>query len=118
MADDPMINGARLRVFSDAMATPIVKKNATAYGGTESSWAFAAEYPSSLMIVGRKSDKVYSGKDIVWNPSPYSQTLGSLNASRTADQVNSSSRVASLSFFRRNWMNSLSSFDRNSAVEG
>lgn len=55
---------------------------------------------------------------MVWKPRPYSHTFGSLKASNTADQVNCSSRVESLSFFRRNWMKARSFSDRNSAVAG
>lgn len=65
-----------------------------------------------------KRERVYNGRDMVWNPSPYNHTLGSFNASSTADQENGSSRMESLSFFSRNWMNCLSSSDRNSAVAG
>lgn len=61
---------------------------------------------------------MYIGRAMVWNPSPYSQTLTSLNALKTDSHENDSSRTESLSFLRRSLMNSLSSGVTNSAVDG
>lgn len=49
--EDAAIKPALLPNFSDAMATPIVVTDANAYGGIVRSWAFAAVYPTLLIIV-------------------------------------------------------------------
>jgi hypothetical protein len=49
---EPMMKMARFCSRSEMVAMLKVKMKATAYGGTVSSWALAAEYPSWLMMDG------------------------------------------------------------------
>ena len=65
---DPRMNGALRCVFSERIAIVNVVKNAKAYGGTVSNCAWAAVYPRSRMMLGKNSERVYSGRDIVWKP--------------------------------------------------
>lgn len=61
---------------------------------------------------------MYKGKLIVWKQNPYSQILTSLHAFHTPAQVNFSSFVASLSAFKRAWMNERSPFDSQLTLSG
>ena len=44
-----------------------------ALGGTERSWALAEEYPSPVIMVGRKIDKESAGLTILRNSSVYTR---------------------------------------------
>ena len=70
------------------------------------------------MMVGRKRESVYKGKDMKWKPKEYSQHFGSDIAARTFVQEKVSSSVLSLSAARRFWMKFLSAGEMNFAVAG
>lgn len=56
------MNGDRMRFRSATYATAMVIADAVTYIGTVRSWAVVVLYPSSLMMVGRKSEIPYSGQ--------------------------------------------------------
>jgi len=112
------MNSGLTSSLSKAMATVMVRTVATAHGGTVSYCACAAVSSSPLMLVGRKSERVYNGKLMVWKPRSSSQILGSSKAEETFFQVKALLLVASILDASRDWTHARSLSVRNLAVEG